>query len=149
MEAINAAIESSKVVRSRVSGEYAPPRTQVEDFLADAWARLLRLERVGIYDNFFAAGGHSLMAAQVIARVRERLGVELPLRAMFEAPTIALFAESVEKERRSHTGLVIPPMTRVSRAGEIPLSYAQQRLWFIDQLEPGNDSTNDPGFSCG
>ena len=138
VEAIHAAIESSKTLRSRAVAEYAPPRTQVEEFLADAWARLLRLERVGIHDNFFGLGGHSLMAAQVIARVREKLGVELPLRTMFEAPTVAQFAEVTEKERRTHSGVVIPPMTRASRSGEIPLSYAQQRLWFIDQLEPGN-----------
>ena len=138
VKVINAAVESSKVLRSRVAAEYAPPRTQVEEFLADAWARLLRLERISIYDNFFAIGGHSLMAAQVIARVRERLGVQLPLRTMFEAPTIAQFAESIEGERRSRTGVVIPPMTRASRVGEIPLSYAQRRLWLIDQLDPGN-----------
>jgi amino acid adenylation domain-containing protein len=138
VEAIDAAIESSGVLRAPESTEYAPPRTQVEEFLADTWARLLRLERVGVHDNFFFIGGHSLMAAQVIARVRERLGVELPLRTMFEAPTIAQFANSIEQQRRSHTGLVIPPLTRSSRQSQVPLSYAQQRLWFIDQLEPGN-----------
>lgn len=136
--AITQAIDAAKVMRGRESHAYTPPRSPVEEFLADVWARLLRIERPSIHDNFFALGGHSLMAAQVIARVRQTLGVELSLRAMFEAPTIAGFAGLIETERRARSGVVVPPITRVPREGELPLSFAQQRLWFIDQLEPGS-----------
>src|SRR5271165_5438491 len=140
--AISQAIESAKVMRVHMSGAYAPPRSSIEEFLADVWARLLRVERPSIHDNFFALGGHSLMAAQVIARVRQTLEVELPLRAMFDAPTIAGFAELIETERRARSGVVLPPISRASRVGEMPLSLAQQRLWFIDQLEPGSPLYN-------
>ena len=142
VDKISSAVEAAKVVRSRGSDAYAAPRSPSEEFLADAWSTLLRVERPSIHDNFFALGGHSLMAAQVIARVRQTLGVELPLRAMFEAPTIAQFAELIEVERRAQTGVVVPPITRVARGGTLPLSYAQQRLWFIDQLEPGSPAYN-------
>ena len=142
IDAISRAIESSKLQRTYVSGTYAPPRSPVEEFLAEAWASLLRVERPGIHDNFFALGGHSLMAAQVIARVRQTLGVELPLRAMFDAPTIIKFAERIEVERRSRAGVVVPPIARIPRENQLPLSYAQQRLWFIDQLGPGSPAYN-------
>src|SRR5215472_16703394 len=136
VEAVTQAIEAAKIMRRRTSGEYVSPRTPEEEFLADVWSRLLRVENPGIHDNFFALGGHSLMAAQVVARVRQTLGVELPLRAMFDAPTIAQFAERIEIGRRAQAGMVLPPITRVSHEGRLPLSYSQQRLWFIDQLEP-------------
>ncbi|MGA9567228.1 MAG: amino acid adenylation domain-containing protein, partial [Candidatus Korobacteraceae bacterium] len=142
VQEISGAMESAKVLRAQRSGPYAPPRSPAEEFLADVWASLLRVERPGIHDNFFALGGHSLMAAQVIARVRQTLGVELPLRAMFDAPTIAEFAERIAAERRARTGVVVPPMTGVPRESEMPLSFAQQRLWFIDQLEPGSPLYN-------
>jgi amino acid adenylation domain-containing protein len=141
-ERISAAVESSRAIRVRTQTAYTAPRSPEEEFLAETWSRLLRVEQPSIYDNFFALGGHSLLAAQVIARVRQALGVELPLRTMFEAPTIAQFAERIEAERRARTGLVIPPMRPVPREGRLPLSYAQQRLWFIDQLEPGSPFYN-------
>ena len=139
---IAVAVEGSRAVRALSSEAYAVPRSPSEEFLADVWSRLLRVERPSIHDHFFALGGHSLMAAQVVARVRQTLGVELPLRAMFEAPTIAQFAELIEAERRSKTGVVVPPVKRVPREDTLPLSYAQQRLWFIDQLEPGSPAYN-------
>ncbi|HZD31918.1 MAG TPA: condensation domain-containing protein, partial [Candidatus Angelobacter sp.] len=142
VDAVAHAIDSSRVMQPQTSEGVAPPRSPDEEFLADVWATLLRLERPSIHDNFFALGGHSLMAVQVIARVRQTLGVELPLRAMFDAPTIAQLSERIETERRAQTGLVVPPMVRVSRAGDLPVSYAQQRLWFIDQLEPGSPLYN-------
>ncbi len=142
VDAIAQAIDCARVMKAQVSKIYAPPRSPAEEFLAEAWSNLLRIEQPGIHDNFFALGGHSLMAAQVIARVRQTLGIELPLRAMFEAPTIAQFAERIETERRASTGLVVPPIVPVPRAGELSLSYAQQRLWFIDQLEPDSPLYN-------
>ena len=144
VEKIAQAVESAKDVRARTSEAYAPPRSPEEEFLADAWSRLLRVEGPGIHDNFFVLGGHSLMAAQVIARVRQTLGVELPLRAMFEAPTIAQFSELIEAERRARTGMVLPPLRQVDRNAELPLSFSQQRVWFTDQLEPGRPLYNVP-----
>jgi amino acid adenylation domain-containing protein len=142
VEAIGAAVEASKVLRARAETAYTAPRSPEEEFLAETWARLLRVDQPSIHDNFFAIGGHSLMAAQVIARVRQALGVELPLRAMFEAPTIAQFAERIKAERRASAGLVLPAITKVERGRHLPLSFSQQRLWFIDQLEPGSPQYN-------
>ncbi len=136
------AVESSRVVRARVSAEYVAPRSPIEEFLADAWASLLHVKRPSIHDNFFSLGGHSLMAAQIIARVRHALRVELPLRAMFEAPTIAQFAGRIEVERIGYTGVVLPPIVPVARQGTSLLSYSQKRLWFIDQLDPGSPLYN-------
>ncbi|HEX6287737.1 MAG TPA: condensation domain-containing protein, partial [Herpetosiphonaceae bacterium] len=117
------------------------PRTETETTLARIWADVLGLEQVGVHHNFFEVGGHSLLGTQVISRVRQSLGVELPLRALFEAPTIAALAQRIAagdgQIRRA-----LPPIQRVDRADELPLSFAQQRLWFIDQLQPGMSGYN-------
>ncbi|HEU0054386.1 MAG TPA: condensation domain-containing protein, partial [Longimicrobium sp.] len=110
------------------------PRTPVEEVLAGLWAEVLRLDAVGADDDFFARGGHSLLAMRVLSRVREVFGVELPVRAIFEHPTVAGTARRVEALRRA--GLpVLPPVVPVERAAPPPLSFAQERLWFVDQLE--------------
>jgi len=142
VDSISSAIESEQVRRALGRSAYIAPRNAVEELLAGIWTRLLRIEQPGIHDNFFALGGHSLLAVQVIARVRETMNVEMPLRAMFDAPTIAEFAERVEDARRESDKLAIPPLRPAARDGQIPLSYSQQRLWFIDQLEPGNPFYN-------
>ncbi len=122
---------------------YVAPRTPVEEVLAGIWAELLRLERVGVEENFFEVGGHSLLATRVVSRVREVFGVELPLRALFEGSTVAALAVRVEEMRRA--GLpVLPPVVPVERTGPLPLSFAQERLWFIDRLEPGSTVYNTP-----
>jgi non-ribosomal peptide synthetase component F len=102
---------------------------------------------VGVEDDFFELGGHSLLATQVMSRVREALGVEIGLRELFEDPTVAAFASKIEQARRAGAGLSceVPPVVPVERNSEgLPLSFAQQRLWFIDQLEPGSSSYNVP-----
>jgi amino acid adenylation domain-containing protein len=118
-------------------GEYAAPRTAVEELLAGAWADVLGVERVGAHDNFFDLGGHSLLVTQLVGRVREALGVELPLRDFFDARTLRDLAASVEAEMSGARGLHAPPLKRAAREGAVPLSSAQQRLWFLEQLEPG------------
>ena len=117
-------------------------RTPTEELLAAIWSQVLGIERVGIYDNFFQLGGHSLLATQVVSRIREAFQVEMPLRRLFEAPTVAGLAESVDVGRGA--GLQASPIVPVPRSGELPLSFAQQRLWFIDQLEPGSSVYNFP-----
>jgi amino acid adenylation domain-containing protein len=122
---------------------YVAPRTPVEEVLAGIWAEVLGLERVGVEESFFELGGHSLLATRVVSRVSELFGVEVPLRALFEGPTVAELAKAVEEERRR--GLpVLPPVVPVERTGAPPLSFAQERLWFIDRLEPGSTAYNIP-----
>jgi amino acid adenylation domain-containing protein len=121
----------------------AAPRTPVEEVLAGIWADVLRRERVGVEEDFFALGGHSLLAMRVLSRVREVLGVELPVRAIFEGLTVAQVARCVEEARGADLPLR-PPVTRVERSAPPPLSWAQERLWFVDQLEGAGALYNIP-----
>ncbi len=117
---------------------YAAPRTPTEEVLAGIWADVLRLETVGIHDDFFALGGHSLLATRVASRVGEALGTEMPLRLLFEHPTLAGLAERLDALRGEGADPRLAPLRPVPRDGSpLPLSFAQQRLWFIDQLQPG------------
>jgi acyl carrier protein/NRPS condensation-like uncharacterized protein len=118
------------------------PRTDIEKMLAGIWAHTLNVEQVGAHDNFFELGGHSLIATQLISRVREAFDVDVQLSALFESPTVAGLAAKIEAIRSAERQVTTPPIERVSRDGEMPLSYAQERLWFLDQLNPGNTSYN-------
>jgi len=126
------------------SQEFVAPTTPLEEIVAGDWAQILRLDRVGIHENFFELGGHSVLATQIVARVRRTMGVELPLRAMFEAPTVAEFARRIEAARESGDELHAPRITRSEKRDRLPLSFGQQRLWFLDQLEPGSRLYNMP-----
>jgi amino acid adenylation domain-containing protein len=119
------------------------PRTPVEEVLATLWAEVLGLARVGRSDNFFDLGGHSLMATRVMSRVTEAFGVELPLRKLFEAPTLEGQAALIESTRKGGARPP-PPLERVTREGPLPLSFAQQRMWFLAQLEPDSPFYNTP-----
>jgi amino acid adenylation domain-containing protein/FkbH-like protein len=141
---ITRAIEETQRVTRQPRGVLVAPRTAVEEMVAGIWSQLLNLDRIDIHDNFFALGGHSLTATQAVARVRQTLGVELPLRAMFEAPTVAQFAKRIEAARQDGSVLQAPPITRVEKRDRLALSFAQQRLWFLDQLEPGSPLYNLP-----
>ncbi|HEU0077439.1 MAG TPA: amino acid adenylation domain-containing protein, partial [Longimicrobiaceae bacterium] len=127
-------------------GEHVAPRTPTEELLAGIWAQVLGTERVGAADDFFALGGHSLLATRVVSRVREALGVELPLRALFEAPTVAALAERIQALSGAAGAPPPPPLVPVPRdpRSALPLSFAQQRLWLIDRLEPGSVAYNMP-----
>jgi len=123
--------------RPEASADQAP-RTPTEEILADIWVEVLGVSRVAVHDSFFELGGHSLLATQMVARARQALGVDLPLRALFEAPTLAALAARVEAERAAHEALEVLPIPVASRGGELPLSFAQQRLWLLEQIEPGS-----------
>jgi amino acid adenylation domain-containing protein len=127
---------------TEVEDDPATPRTPTEELLSNIWAEILRLRRVGLNDNFFDLGGHSLLATQVVSRVREMFKVELPLRALFESPTIAELAQTVDAVLQTNAGGTLTSIERADRAGHLSLSFAQQRLWFIDKLSSGNTVYN-------
>jgi amino acid adenylation domain-containing protein len=124
--------------------EYVAPRTPSEELVAGVWRQVLKLERVGVHDSFFELGGHSLLATQVVARLREAFGTDIPLRLVFESPNLAALAAAAELTARETHGTAMPAIVPAPRDGELPLSFAQQRLWFLDQLEPGSALYNNP-----
>jgi amino acid adenylation domain-containing protein len=128
----------------REKAKYVAPRTLTEEIIAAIWVSILGLEEIGINDDFFALGGHSLLLARVMSRVRDMLGVAVPMRVLFEASTVRGLAEKVESIRRAGEGLQDLPLIPIPREGAIPLSFAQERLWFFDQLEPGSAAYNIP-----
>ena len=123
-----------------------PPGTPLQEALVAMWKELLELEQLGIQDNFFELGGHSLLATQVASRIRARFGVELPLRTLFEAPTVETLAGRLEAAlgKTASPGNEGPAPRPTERTEPLPLSFAQQRLWFLDQLEPGTPYYNIP-----
>lgn len=132
-------------MRDGYENEYAPPRSEREQQLTGIWCEVLKLDYVGIHDNFFDLGGHSLLATQVMSRVRERLGVELPLSEIFSNPTVAQLMPVIEMLQEQSTSEATETISPIPRDGELAPSFAQQRLWFLDQLEPGTPAYNVPG----
>jgi len=131
-------------VDSGASGASPRGRNPVEDLLGEMWARLLEVDSVGIDDSFFDLGGHSLLATRLITRVRETFGVDLPLKTLFDRPTVALLAESIQAALLSEHHFEALPLVAVSRTEPLRVSFAEQRLWFLDQLEPGRSFSNIP-----
>jgi amino acid adenylation domain-containing protein len=128
--------------RPGLATPYVAPATPVEEALVEIWQELLGIAPVGVHDSFFDLGGHSLMATQLLARIAARFGVELPLAVLFEAPTItALAPHLAERTSAESSEATLPRRPEEERA---PLSFAQQRLWFIDRLAPGNAAYNNP-----
>ncbi len=111
--------------------EYVAPQGMVEETIAAIWQKLLGIERAGRLDHFFELGGHSLMAVQLVSHVREKLGVEMGLRELFAQPTLAAFAQAAAAARRSDMGAI----ALADRSAALPLSFAQQRLWFVCQMD--------------
>ncbi len=123
--------------------ETARLRSPLEEVIAGTWSEVLnRPELVGAEQNFFDLGGHSLLATQVTSRLRAALGVEVPVIWLFDAPTVAALASRIERHRREQENLLPPPLVRVPRDRPLPLSFAQQRLWFLDQRNPGSSFYN-------
>ncbi|HEX3186870.1 MAG TPA: amino acid adenylation domain-containing protein, partial [Pyrinomonadaceae bacterium] len=126
------------------SKPYVAPRTMVEEVIAGIWASLLATEQVGRDDDFFELGGHSLRATQLVSRLRKSFGVEVPLRVIFEAPRLSDIAAHVDSLMSSGQQQELSPIVSVARDQELPLSFAQQRLWFLDQLQPNSAFYNLP-----
>lgn len=121
-----------------------PPRTRHEAALLDLWIEVLGAPHIGVDDNFFRLGGHSLLATQLMSRVRKAFDVDLPLRLLFEAPTVEMLAREIEARAGTAPAPQAPPIVVLPRGRPMPLSFGQQRLWFIHQLEPDATMYNNP-----
>ncbi len=160
------ALPTPELHRPEMAASYVAPRTPLEWVLAGIWNEVLGVEQVGIDDNFFELGGHSLLATQVVSRLRDALALELPVRAVFETATIASLAARIQEQgidparltlavQQYHpadadqsaavrNGAAHAPIHTVPRDGLLPTSFAQQRIWFLDQWNPGNPIYNIP-----
>ena len=138
------ALPPPELMRLESSASYAAPRTPTEEILAGIWAEVLGLERVGLQENFFELGGHSLRVTQVLSRVRAVFGVGISLHSIFETPTVVGLAEKIDIAMMDEQNSEALLIKKISRDVAIPLSFAQQRMWFINQLEPGNCAYNMP-----
>ena len=122
--------------RPNLEGTFVAPRTEIEELVAQVWREVLKLENIGVYDNFFDLGGHSLLATQVVSRLRKNFDIDLPLRKLFELPNIGELASFIDTGLRDQHGAKVPAIFPVSRDQLIPLSFSQQRLWFLHELDP-------------
>ena len=141
----NGKVDRSALPESKSSAGptvHVPPRSPGEQVLWEIWSDVLKRE-LGVHDNFFELGGHSLLATQVVSRIRRTLHVDLPLRAIFECPTIATLTKLVEAEGRARQE-EDPPIEVVPRDGPLPLSFSQRRMWFVQQFEPLATAYNMP-----
>ncbi|QSQ16103.1 hypothetical protein JY572_08670 [Myxococcus landrumensis] len=120
--------------------DFVEPSSPAQVRLASIFSDVLGLQRVSVHSDFFELGGHSLLATQVVSRIRAAFNVELPLGELFSSPTVALLSERLESLASSR----VPALVPVDRTQALPLSFAQQRLWFLDQLQPGNSTYNIP-----
>ncbi|MBA2736797.1 MAG: amino acid adenylation domain-containing protein [Pyrinomonadaceae bacterium] len=121
---------------------YLAPRNRIEQTIIEIWAEVLGFDQIGINDDFFALGGHSLLASQMISRVRTVFNIEIPMRAVFEAPTVAELAEKTALYMQQTDIAAVDVLTRVERPAVIPLSFSQQSLWFLAQMEPDSSTYN-------
>ena len=133
-----------EAAKQAAGAEYAAPRNPIEEKLVEIWSEVLRVPRVGIHDNFFVLGGDSIVASQILVRVRETLHAELSFHVFFEAPTVAGMAAGIQPIGSEAWDRTVPPIARTPRDWELPLSFAQQRLWFLDQYEPNSSVYNIP-----
>ncbi len=132
----------------QLEAQFVAPRNPLEQTLAQIWADVLGIKQVGVRDNFFELGGHSLLATQLISRVRTAFKLEVPLRNLFESPTIIELAEYIQRSQQDITELAAPPLQSIApdrRNEPLPLSFAQQRLWFLQQLDLSSAAYHIPG----
>jgi amino acid adenylation domain-containing protein len=138
------ALPAPDTARPKLGSIFVAPRTPLEEILAALWAQVLGTKQVGVFDNFFDLGGHSLLATQLVTRIRATLRVDLPLRILFEDATVAKLADWVETALAVEQEAPAPPLHPTPRDGELPLSFAQERLWFLSQWEPDASVYNIP-----
>ncbi len=129
--------------RPELAASYVAPRTPVEQQLAEIWSSMLGVERIGVNNNFFDLRGNSLLATQLVSTVREQFQIELPLRVIFDSPTIAGIAKYIDATAQ-HEKSIAPVITPAARDRALPLSFAQRRMWFLNQLEPESAYYNVP-----
>jgi amino acid adenylation domain-containing protein len=120
------------------------PRSATERRVQALWTQLLGRQPIGVHDNFFESGGHSLIATQLVARIRTQLGADLPLRSVFERPTIASLASEIDGALGRQSVHRETPITAVPRDRPLPLSYSQQRMWLVQQMDPQGSAYNMP-----
>ncbi|WP_353931426.1 non-ribosomal peptide synthase/polyketide synthase [Okeanomitos corallinicola TIOX110] len=130
--------------QSELQLEYIAPRTATEEILTLIWAEVLKIERVGITDNFFELGGHSLLATQIVSRIRSNFNIEIPLQSIFTAATLEEQAKLIQQTQTQKAEINQTPIKPRIEKTEIPLSFSQQRLWFLDKLEPNSSTYNIP-----
>ncbi|TGV30037.1 amino acid adenylation domain-containing protein, partial [Mesorhizobium sp. M00.F.Ca.ET.186.01.1.1] len=123
---------------------YVAPRNEWEAKLAAIWESVLGVEPIGVHDHFFELGGHSLLATQAVSRLKEAFGVNVPLRTLFEHPDVAGMSEKLAGLLEEQSGVTSIPLVPVPRDKQLPLSFAQQRLWFLDRLMPDSAWYNIP-----
>ncbi|WRZ77126.1 amino acid adenylation domain-containing protein [Streptomyces sp. NBC_01237] len=128
--------------RRDLAVEYVAPRDRIEATVADIWSQVLGVDRVGIHDNFFDLGGHSLLATRTVSLLRQELGREVPVRELFTSPTVEQLADAISRAGSAADGVKLVPVARGEDGS--PLSFAQQRLWFLEQLELGIDRLTYP-----
>ncbi|MNM18766.1 Linear gramicidin synthase subunit B [compost metagenome] len=129
------------------SREHIEPSTTLQQQIAAIWREVLGLQQVGLQDDFFALGGHSLLATQIISRTRQACNVELPLRVLFDASELGAFASAVERIQHSGAHNLQGEIARIDRRQAVPLSYSQQRMWFLWQMEPDSPAYNVGGMA--
>lgn len=127
--------------------EHVEPHTPLQLHIAAIWREVLGLPRIGLRDDFFALGGHSLLATQIISRTRQACDVELPLRTLFEASELGDFAEQVGLIQAAGQRNQQTAIAKVDRSQPVPLSYSQQRMWFLWQMEPDSPAYNVGGMA--
>ncbi|OKH38899.1 non-ribosomal peptide synthetase [Calothrix sp. HK-06] len=125
-----------------IQSNYVAPQTPTEKILADIWRQVLKVDNIGINDNFFELGGHSLLATQVISRIRQTFNQEIPIHLFFEYFTIGQFSQHLDITDTTDKNLLIPVIEPRQQLENLPLSFAQQRLWFLDQLQPNSTAYN-------
>ncbi|MFF2076047.1 amino acid adenylation domain-containing protein [Kitasatospora sp. NPDC058162] len=128
------ALPDPGTLRAGAEAAAAPPRTAVEATIADVWSDVLGVEAVGVHDDFFELGGNSILSVRAVSRLRAALGIKLPPRILFDAPTVALLAAAVAPA----DSVAEQPIPAVPRDGALPMSFGQQRLWFLAEFDPGS-----------
>jgi amino acid adenylation domain-containing protein len=127
---------------SATQSSYVAPRSPTEEIIAQIWSQVLKVETIGMNDNFFELGGNSLLATQIISRIRQTFSLEMSLRLLFEYPTIAQISEQISNTEQTHNSLLESPIDTRKSQIKLSLSFAQQRLWLLDQLQPNSTAYN-------